>query len=217
MSRRNSKRWVYVVGSPAARAVKIGVSNDPRARLADLQVGSPVPLLLLWKTPGGQGLESALHAYFAPYRTHGEWFDFQDEDPVALVATAAVLMGHRAQPKLIEQDLRYRVSNCTACAARRVSEATDHRKSPSAATPSPAPRPTPPPPEPPPFTNRLKVLTAVRQAGGPVRQKTIVEMTGIAKGTVSREVQKLVTTGVLRRSQDGALTIASPPPGHSTP
>ncbi|MFE3206115.1 GIY-YIG nuclease family protein [Embleya sp. NPDC059237] len=65
MSGKKSKRWVYLIGSPALRTVKIGVSNDPDARLADLQVGSPVALHLLWKTPGGQGLEAALHAYFA--------------------------------------------------------------------------------------------------------------------------------------------------------
>lgn len=101
----NPDRWVYLIGSPRARVVKIGVSNAPEARLQELQTGSPVALRLLWKKPGGQALESALHAYFGTYRAHGEWFDFGDHDPVALVHAAAATLGHHgpaAQPETRE-------------------------------------------------------------------------------------------------------------------
>ncbi|MYX32250.1 MULTISPECIES: GIY-YIG nuclease family protein [unclassified Streptomyces] len=89
-----SRRWVYLIGSPVVRPVKIGVSNDPEARLADLQVGSPVPLVLLWEAKGGQQLESALHQHFAAHRLHGEWFDFGEDDPISTVAAAAGMLGY---------------------------------------------------------------------------------------------------------------------------
>ncbi|MFJ7250164.1 GIY-YIG nuclease family protein [Kitasatospora sp. NPDC098652] len=76
---------VYVVGSPAARPVKIGRSVDPASRLASLQAGSPVELCLLATFPGGPRLEKHLHGCFARQRIHGEWFDFRDEDPLALI------------------------------------------------------------------------------------------------------------------------------------
>lgn len=102
-------RWVYLVGSTLTRPVKIGVAAKPEARLDDLRVGSPVPLHLIWKTRGGRALESGLHTYFAPYRIHGEWFDFGDENPAALVATAAVLMGNPSHPGRVTTEERLRV------------------------------------------------------------------------------------------------------------
>lgn len=87
-------RWVYLIGSQQARPVKIGVARDVGSRLAELQTGSPLPLYLIWKTRGGGALERDLHERFSPYRIHGEWFDFGDENPAAVVASAAVLMGY---------------------------------------------------------------------------------------------------------------------------
>lgn len=89
-----ASRWVYLAGSQQARPVKIGVAKDAEARIAELQIGSPLPLHLIWKTRGGRSLERELHERFAPYRIHGEWFDFGDENPAAVVASAAVLMGY---------------------------------------------------------------------------------------------------------------------------
>lgn len=79
---------VYVVGSLAARPVKIGRSIDPVSRLASLQAGSPVKLCLQATFPGGPRLENHLHSCFARQRIHGEWFDFQAEDPLALITSA---------------------------------------------------------------------------------------------------------------------------------
>ncbi len=53
------------------------------------------------------------------------------------------------------------------------------------------------------------VLDAVRAAGGPVRQKDLVDASGLAKGTVSKTVGKLVTAGHLVKAEDGTLTIAA--------
>lgn len=101
MNDNQASRWVYLIGSTLSRPVKIGVAKSPAARLDELQVGSPVPLHVIWKTRGGRVLEGSLHKYFAPYRIHGEWFDFGDENPAALVATAAVLLGYPSHPQRV--------------------------------------------------------------------------------------------------------------------
>src|SRR5690606_28849223 len=86
--------WIYVIGCDEVRLVKIGISSDVPGRLAGLQVGSPVELRILWTMPGSIDMEQDLHEYFRAYRRHGEWFDFGDENPVAMVAGAAVLLGY---------------------------------------------------------------------------------------------------------------------------
>ncbi|WP_331728809.1 GIY-YIG nuclease family protein [Streptomyces canus] len=81
---------VYVIGGPGLPYVKIGTSGDPEARLRQLQSGSPVPLSVLWSTPGDTALERELHARFAAHRAHGEWFDLTPlGDPVSVVREAA--------------------------------------------------------------------------------------------------------------------------------
>ncbi|MDC2951050.1 GIY-YIG nuclease family protein [Streptomyces heilongjiangensis] len=217
MGKRRSGRWVYLIGSPDTRPVKIGVSNDPTARLADLQTGSAARLMILWQTPGGQALESALHAYFAPYRTHGEWFDFGEENPAALVATAAVLMGHRSQPVRVEEDARYRYGDCTACASNILRAAAIQAAVMVMAAASTSPRrtrPTPPPPAPaipaqgstP--SNAQRVLATIR--AGTDTQKAIAEATGMHKGTVSKAVSRLAREGLVRRIEGDRFTLVKP-------
>lgn len=79
---RRDRSYVYFIASEAAlhstdvpQTVKIGVtSGDPLARLATFQTGSPCPLELVACVYGDEALERALHATFADYRLHGEWF-----------------------------------------------------------------------------------------------------------------------------------------------
>ncbi|MEU2135057.1 GIY-YIG nuclease family protein [Streptomyces sp. NPDC018352] len=94
----DTRAWVYLVGAVEARPVKIGTASNVAARLRDLQCGSPVRLHVMWQTQGGRDLEQALHQRFSDYRVHGEWFDSGEDHPVAIVATAAVDLGHRAYP-----------------------------------------------------------------------------------------------------------------------
>jgi T5orf172 domain len=79
---------VYVIGSPESTLVKIGYSAHPPGRIAAIQTMSPLPLELLWQTPGSYELESALHSYFESRRKRGEWFDFGAEDPLPLIKAA---------------------------------------------------------------------------------------------------------------------------------
>lgn len=108
MSSNHTSRWVYLIGSHVARPVKIGVAKNPEARVNELLTGSPVPLHLIWKTRGGRALERGLHEYFVPYRLHGEWFDFGGENPTALVASAAALMGFVTHPERVAVESRLR-------------------------------------------------------------------------------------------------------------
>lgn len=85
---------VYVLGSTETRRVKIGHSTDVPKRAADIQRMSPVPLTVLGQFEGGLELEGALHKRFRPFRTHGEWFDFGDLDP--LVEVTAGVEAHKA-------------------------------------------------------------------------------------------------------------------------
>lgn len=82
--------WVYVIGSRANSLVKIGTSLNVEERLRSIQFMSPVPLRLLWKTPGDAELETRLHQLFQARRRHGEWFDFSDMDPVVTITNAVL-------------------------------------------------------------------------------------------------------------------------------
>lgn len=79
---------VYLIGAEGTAAVKIGTANDVTRRLREIQYMSPVELTVLWTCPGDVTLEHSLHSYFATKRSHGEWFVFKDEDPVAVVRAA---------------------------------------------------------------------------------------------------------------------------------
>lgn len=67
---------VYFIADELRRMVKIGIASKVSSRLAALQIGSPVKLILLATVAGGKSLESKLHARFGEYRSHGEWFYF---------------------------------------------------------------------------------------------------------------------------------------------
>lgn len=74
--------YVYFIeafGVQALKRIKIGSSKDPKARLQELQVGSPVRLYLLGtikcKSPDHAiRVENLAHNIFYKQRRHGEWF-----------------------------------------------------------------------------------------------------------------------------------------------
>lgn len=87
---------VYVIGTPNSGIAKVGVSNAPERRLRQIQSMSPLPLQVLWTCSGGYDLERCLHSYLAPYRSHGEWFNFQGLDPVVTVQAAVAAIDWQA-------------------------------------------------------------------------------------------------------------------------
>jgi hypothetical protein len=80
---------VYAIGSPQHSLVKIGTTANLPARLASLQTSSPFRLQVFWRHEGGRELERHLHAELKERRLHGEWFDFEGADLIALVSEAA--------------------------------------------------------------------------------------------------------------------------------
>jgi hypothetical protein len=84
----SDEEHVYVIGSPGTSMVKIGRTTNIANRLAAIQRMSPAHLAILWTHTGGCELETNLHRHFASRRSHGEWFDFGDEDPVQRVQEA---------------------------------------------------------------------------------------------------------------------------------
>lgn len=79
---------IYVIGERRSGVVKIGLSDNPTARLADLQTAHPRPLQLLMTLPGGWRDEQALHDAFADRRLSGEWFDFGEANALSAVIEA---------------------------------------------------------------------------------------------------------------------------------
>jgi hypothetical protein len=72
--------------------VKVGVSTNPNARLAQLRTASafPIDFSYLAVTPGtGFDIEQGAHAMLASHRCNGEWFDVAPEMAVAAIAGAA--------------------------------------------------------------------------------------------------------------------------------
>lgn len=80
---------VYVVGceGKGKGLVKIGHSADPQKRLRQIASGCPYPVKILWLSSSGHGFitEQRVHRAFGDRHHYGEWFDFGDDDPVALV------------------------------------------------------------------------------------------------------------------------------------
>ena len=65
--------------------IKIGISENPQARLDALQTSSPLKLELLDYIPGGRKLENKLHKKFKHLRESGEWFR-AEQDLVEYIA-----------------------------------------------------------------------------------------------------------------------------------
>lgn len=66
---------VFIRSEEGLRVVKIGYTrNHPKARMFQLQTGSPVGLELLAYIDGTIDLERAFHDAFAELRWQGEWF-----------------------------------------------------------------------------------------------------------------------------------------------
>jgi hypothetical protein len=67
---------VYFIRSGEDGPVKIGIAEEPRSRMRDLQVGNPVELLMIREITGGAPEESWLHRHYGDLRLRGEWFKF---------------------------------------------------------------------------------------------------------------------------------------------
>lgn len=84
MGNRLLDQRVYFIQSGHNGPIKIGISDNPKARRAHMQTASHEPLRLLGDLPGGAEREKQLHAYLSAHRIRGEWFS---PHPVVLAVT----------------------------------------------------------------------------------------------------------------------------------
>lgn len=66
----------YVIHAEGTRAVKIGHSSQPKRRLQELKIGSPVPLRMICVVPEA---EQAVQDRFRGAHLHGEWYEVTPE------------------------------------------------------------------------------------------------------------------------------------------
>lgn len=66
--------WVYFVGMPKLRLMKIGYATNTARRLGHLQTASPFELRIEEQFVGTKTDERALQQFFRPYRYNREWF-----------------------------------------------------------------------------------------------------------------------------------------------
>ena len=85
--------YIYVIGG-TDKPYKIGISNDPKRRLKDLQTGHPNKLKIHYKekvpTDQVRLIEQTIHKTINHRRTHGEWFDLELDQAIAEVKFARI-------------------------------------------------------------------------------------------------------------------------------
>lgn len=80
--------YVYLIRMGRTKMYKIGKTNDPKGRLANLQTASPYKLKLLhtFKADNASAAEESLHAELQGVRQEGEWFKLSDDQRGILMA-----------------------------------------------------------------------------------------------------------------------------------
>lgn len=68
------QQHIYFLAPVGGGPIKIGCSQTPMSRLITLQSWAPYRLELLASAPGNPQEESAVHAEFAQFWSHSEWF-----------------------------------------------------------------------------------------------------------------------------------------------
>ncbi|MGO9237255.1 MAG: GIY-YIG nuclease family protein [Methylocella sp.] len=98
---REQEHSVYLIRSNTG-SVKVGVSTDPRSRLAHIQKSTPAALVLDYAavvTPDEFGeaafvLESYAHSLMKDKRLHGEWFDTTSDHAIDVLRDASCSLGY---------------------------------------------------------------------------------------------------------------------------
>jgi len=109
--RMQSGDYIYVILGEHD-LVKIGISNDPTSRLANLQTASPFRLRLVFTAPAyghAYRIEQMAHTILGRQRASGEWFKVTPDMAIAAVFAAADRVGcSLSQPQALAQRSRWR-------------------------------------------------------------------------------------------------------------
>lgn len=65
---------IYFVQCGKDGPIKIGCSDDVEKRIAQMQIGCPYELALLWQIKGDNEDEASLHEQWKHEKVRGEWF-----------------------------------------------------------------------------------------------------------------------------------------------
>jgi hypothetical protein len=121
----SSDSFIYVAEADNGM-LKIGVSTNPGARLAQLRTSSPFKLSLAYVGAlrcDGYAIEAAAHETLSRHRLEGEWFNCPPEAAVAAISAAAYKLGEpiaSGDPKLADEIVRTVAAiNETAAAPKR--------------------------------------------------------------------------------------------------
>ena len=72
------RQYIYIIEAGDFKHVKIGLSENPRRRVKQLQTGHHERLHLAVATPGTSADEGRIHEELSHARISGEWFDGSD-------------------------------------------------------------------------------------------------------------------------------------------
>jgi hypothetical protein len=87
--------FIYIIRNDHGM-LKIGVSTNPSARLAQLRTASAVPLTIAYIAAlrcDGRTVEAEVHRGLADCRQNGEWFSCPADMAVAAIGAAAYRLG----------------------------------------------------------------------------------------------------------------------------
>jgi hypothetical protein len=93
--RQSQGSFIYIIRSDHG-LIKIGISSNPNARLAQLSTASAIPLKLAYVGAlrgSGYAIEAEAHRTLAAYRRSGEWFNCPTDMAVAAIGAAAYRLG----------------------------------------------------------------------------------------------------------------------------
>lgn len=98
--------FIYVIGHVDG-PVKVGVSNNPAARIKELQVGCHFTLQLMYQRQCKSRSEAfrrekEFHAVYAEQRMSGEWFNVDSELAIEGVNTSFEIDEYREQEEIWE-------------------------------------------------------------------------------------------------------------------
>lgn len=88
-------QYIYLIQS--GEYYKIGIANDPKSRLAQLQTGNPIKLQLVfcYGFEDASAVERVLHQKYTDLRINGEWFGF-DHSPEYEFSQICFMLGGKS-------------------------------------------------------------------------------------------------------------------------
>lgn len=95
----NEKGYIYLLLAPDVRKIKVGFSkNHPQKRVSDLSTMNASKIELIAFFEGHHRDETHIHRELDEFRSHGEWFDLNDESSFKLDAwfTRGLRVSHAA-------------------------------------------------------------------------------------------------------------------------